>query len=205
MEQIRAFIFTFISIFVFSSAQSQSELTTRIHLVGGSATIAPGFQKGNSDINQYIHGFAYFYPEPKVSINGELYWYLGAQQQQTLMAENSTLLFGSNFHFVKDGKFDPFVGIMPAVSMVSANDYSSGRPIASAMSFTPLFTMNAGLRFHFVRWFNGFLNFRYLKGNLVENHTSALSLDEFRISFGLGFNFYSTVKRKKTIPNWSLE
>lgn len=174
-----------------ASLSFSQTLETRKHLLGGTATIAPGFQKGNSDMNLYIHGFSYFYPEPKVSINGELYWYVGAQEQQTLMAENSTLIFGPYYHFLKDGPFDPYVGVMPAVSLVSAIDRSLSRPVAGAYSVVPLITLNAGVRYHFIKWFNAFANVRYMMGTLTQNYPSALSLNEWRISFGLGFNFYS--------------
>lgn len=167
------------------------DLVTRKHLTGGSATITTGFQKNNPDMNIYVHGFAYFYPEPKVSLNGEVYWYVGAQEQQTLMAENSTLVFGPNYHFLKDGPFDPYVGVMPAVSLVSAINRSLSRPVAGKYSVVPLITLNAGVRYHFIKWFNAFANVRYMMGTLTENYPSALSLNEWRISFGLGFNFYS--------------
>jgi hypothetical protein len=167
------------------------ELETRKHLFGSSATIAPGFQKGNADMNIYIHGFTYFYPEPRVSINGELYWYLGAQEQETLMAENSTLLFGPNYHFLKDGPFDPHVGIMPAISLVSAIDRTGSIPSPGDYSIVPLLSLNVGARYHFMKWFNVFGNVRYFMGTLTENYPTALSLNEWRVSFGLGFNFYS--------------
>lgn len=174
---------------VFSS--HAQELVSRKHLVGASATIAPGFQKNNSDMNLYIHGFMHFYPEPKVSLNGEAYWYVGAQEQETLMAENSTILFGPNYHFAKDGAFDPFIGIMPAISLVSAIDRTGIYPIAGKLSVVPLLSLNAGIRYHFMNWFNIFGSVRYMMGNLTENYPSSLSLNELRISVGLGFNFYS--------------
>lgn len=168
------------------------DLITRKHLTGGSATITTGFQKNNPDMNLYVHGFAYFYPEPRVSINGEAYWYVGAQEQQTLMAENSTIVFGPNYHFLKDGPFDPRVGLMPAVSLVSAIDRSGSRPVAGKYSVVPLIALNAGVRYHFIKWFNVFANVKYMMGTLTENYPTALSLNEWRISFGLGFNFYSS-------------
>lgn len=174
---------------VFSIAAQ--ELSSRNHLLGASATISPGFQKGNPDMNLYIHGFLYYHPEPRVSINGEAYWYVGAQEQQTLMAENSTIVFGPNYHLTKDGPFDPYVGLMPALSLVSAVDRSGFHPVAGDLSLVPLISMNAGVRFHFLKWFNAFVNGRYMFGTLVENYPSSLSLNEFRLSFGLGFNFYS--------------
>lgn len=167
------------------------ELLTRKHLVGGSATISMGWQKNNPDMNLYVHGFGYFYPEPKVSLNGEIYWYVGAQEQETLMAENSTLLFGPNYHFTKDGPFDAYAGIMPAISLVSAIDRTTSRPVAGDYSLVPLIALNTGVRYHFMKWFNIFGDVRYMMGTLTENYPTSLSLNEFRVSFGLGFNFYS--------------
>lgn len=171
---------------------TSQELLTRKNLVSSSATISPGFQKNNPDMNIYVHGFIFYHPEPRVSLNGEGYWYTGAQEQQTLMAENSTLLFGPNYHLTADGKVDPFVGIMPAISLVSAVDrITSSIPSAGKLSVVPLISFNAGFRLHFVRWFNAFLNVRYFMGTLTENYPTALSLNELRVSFGLGFNLYS--------------
>lgn len=179
--------------FVLSASIGFSQtLETRNHLLGGSATIAPGFQKGNPDMNIYVHGFGYYYPQPKVSLNGEVYWYTGAQEQETLLAENSTLLFGPNYHFLKDGPFDPHVGLMPAISLVSAIDRSGTIPEVGTLSVVPLISLNAGVRYHFYKWFNVFANARYMMGTLTENYPTALSMNEWRISFGLGFNFYSS-------------
>lgn len=106
------------------------------------------------------------------------------------MAENSSLLFGINYHFTKDGKIDPFVGVMPGLSLVSVNNYNLLMPRASAYSVVPIISFDAGFKFHMAKWCNAFINFRYLKGTLVENHYEALALDELRVSFGLGFNLY---------------
>lgn len=187
----RVILFAAILIGSVATLHAQS-LETRKHLVGGSATIAPGFQQNNPDMNIYLHGFAYFYPEEKVSINGELYWYMGAQQQETLMAENSTLLFGPNYHFLKDGPFDPHIGIMPAISLVSAIDRSGLRPSVGKLSVVPLLSLNVGAKYHFMKWFNIFGNVRYFMGTLTEQYSSALPLNELRVSVGLGFNFYSS-------------
>jgi hypothetical protein len=188
MEVIR--ISSIVLLLLFSFFGNAQELNTRKHLVGATSTISPGFQKNNPDVNIYLHGLAYFYPEPKVSINGEIYWYTGAQEQRTLMAENSSLIFGMNYHFAKDGKFDPFVGIMPGLSLVSAINYNIQRPTASKISVVPIMTFNAGMKFHMAKWCNVFMNIRYVKGTLVENYYQSLPLDELRVSFGLGFNFY---------------
>ncbi|CAG5087099.1 hypothetical protein [Parvicella tangerina] len=187
----KTIIATVITVLVSSLCFCQN-LETRRHLLGGSATISPGFQQSNPDMNIYVHGFAYFYPEPKVSLNGEVYWYTGAQEQETLLAENSTLVFGPNYHFLKDGPLDPHIGIMPAISLVSAIDRTTSQPSVGAYSLVPLVALNAGVRYHFMKWFNVFANARYMMGTLTENYPKALSMNEWRISFGLGFNVYSS-------------
>ena len=179
-----------VGVLMLSQLINGQNLETRKHLVSATATIATGFQKDNADINIYLHGLASFYPEPKVSIDGEIYWFLGGQNQLPLMAENSSIVFGMNYHFAKDGKMDPFIGIMPGISIVSVNNYLLQYPIASEYSIVPLVTINAGFKFHMAKWCNAFCNVRYLKGTLVENHFRSLALDEIRLSFGLGFNLY---------------
>jgi len=174
------------------------DLETRKHLVSATATISPGFQKGNNDVNIYLHGLASFYPEPKVSVDGEIYLFVGGQEQQTKMAENSTLLFGLNFHFAKDGNVDPFIGIMPGLSLVSVNNYTLAHPRASERSIVPVVSFDTGFKFHMAKWCNTFVCVRYLKGTLVEHHYEALQLDELRFSFGLGFNLYSKNMYKKS-------
>ncbi len=187
----KGLIVLFIAFITLATVSFGQTLETRRHLVGGTVTIAPGFQQGNPDMNIYVHGLAYFYPEPRVSLNGEVYWFTGAQEQETLLAENSTLLFGPNFHFAKDGPFDPHIGLMPAISLVSAIDRSGSRPEFGGYSVVPLLALNLGARYHFMKWFNVFGNVRYMMGTLTENYPQALSMNELRISFGLGFNFYS--------------
>lgn len=193
----RKIILALLSILCLGTMDAQ-ELETREHLVSATATISPGFQKENSDINIYLHGLASFYIEPKVSVDGEVYWFLGGQEQQTKMAENSSLLFGINYHFAKDGKVDPYIGVMPGLSLVSAVNYTILQPRASEFSVVPIITFDTGFKFHMAKWCNAFVNLRYLKGTLVEHHYEALKLDELRVSFGLGFNLYGKGMWKKS-------
>jgi hypothetical protein len=63
-------------------------------------------------------------------------------------------------------------------------------------SISPLATAGLGFNYYFQRFAHLFLETRYVYGQHLSNAPSPISLQEVRITFGLGFNLF-IIKEKK--------
>src|ERR1035437_8468189 len=87
----------------------------------GTATICPGISLNNPQTNIYINGDLEYFPEEYVSLRGEVFWFVGAQQKPALLQQNSCMMFGALYHFHKN-RLDYFVGLETGASLTKPND-----------------------------------------------------------------------------------
>jgi len=171
----------------------------------GTATISPGYLLNTTQTNIYINGDLEYFPEEHVSLRGESFVFVGAQQKPALLQQNSCILFGGLYHFHKN-RFDYFIGLETGVSITKPNDvlldsivigrrgfvYNSG-PVTETYNYKilPLISPVTGITFYVSNYFNFFLNARYVKASYFGyTNGKTLSLDEIRISAGLGFQIH---------------
>jgi len=169
-------------------------------MLKGSATLAPGFMLAQAQTNIYVHGHLEYFPEEKVSLRGEGFWFTGAQQKPALLKENSSLLFGGLYHFHKN-RFDYFIGLQTGVGFTKPADTyydiitltGSSYTIAQGtisynLKVSPLISPFTGITFYPGKYVNFFLEARYVNGRYFGYEQGAtLYMDEVRISAGLGF------------------
>jgi len=60
----------------------------------------------------------------------------------------------------------------------------------SNATFNPLYSGLVGMNYYATKFFHLFISARYLSGKHLSNAPEPLRLDEFRFSFGLGFNVH---------------
>jgi hypothetical protein len=192
--------FSFIFLFILAiRCFSQDDGAFRYKSVlKGDATIAPGYMLKSSQTNIYINGSLEYFPEDKISLRGESYWMAGAQQKPALLKDNSSFLFGGLYHFHKN-RLDYFVGVETGVNITKPNDVKDSFMVGSSpviFSVTrsfgykalPVLSPVTGITFYVSNYFNFFLNVRYVSSRYFGYvNGSTLSLDELRISAGLGF------------------
>jgi hypothetical protein len=171
------------------------------HVLKASATLCPGFMFNQAQTNIYVHGHLEFFPEEKVSLRGDGFWFTGAQQKPSLFKQNSTLLFGALMHAHR-GRVDGFIGLQTGMSFTQPeNTYSDYVLITSTGTTTtqmatiyklkalPVFSPFAGVTFYPGKYVNFFLEMRYITGGKYYGYTSGstIFMDELRVSAGLGF------------------
>ena len=179
-------------------------------LLKASATIAPGYMLNTAQTNIYINGFLEYFAEDKVSLLGESFVMVGAQQKPALLQQNSCLLFGAAYHFHKN-RFDYFIGLETGAALTKPNDTQDFFPwnqhdpaiVLGSNPVTVIYTNSynykilpliapvTGITLHASDYFNFFLNVHYVKSRYFGyQYGKTLSLDELRISAGLGFSIH---------------
>jgi len=173
-------------------------------MLKGSATLAPGFMLAQAQNNIYVHGHLEYFPEEKVSLRGEAFWFTGAQQKPQLLNENSSFLFGGLYHFHKK-RFDYFIGLQTGASFTKPNDTYDTIPgigpqtlpgvytykVSYKIKVLPLVSPVTGISFYPGKYVNFFLELRYVNGRYFGYNSGRLSMDEIRISAGLGFQIHT--------------
>jgi len=166
-------------------------------MLKGSATLAPGFMMAQTQTNIYVHGHLEYFPEEKVSLRGEGFWFTGAQQKPALLKENSSFLFGGLYHFHKN-RFDYFIGLQTGMAFTQPSDTvdvsipTTGMTLRIKKTFemkaTPIISPFTGITFYPGKYVNFFLEVRYINNKYFGHlYGKTLNMDELRISAGLGF------------------
>jgi hypothetical protein len=185
MEKVKFILFLLI-LGSGTQAQNDNSFSTK-GLLKATTTISPGFMLNQQRTNIYLNGELEYFPEEKISIRGDGFWYLGSQQNPDLLKQNSSVYWGALYHFRKN-RADYFIGFQPGLSLtqpvVDEKYYYSDYGI----QVCPQMSVLAGFTYYVGRYFNFFANTRYVKSAYRNNRY--IGLDELRISAGLGFNIH---------------
>jgi hypothetical protein len=164
-------------------------------------TIVPGWTIADGNTNLYLHGRSEFYLNRKVSIVGDGYYFLDTQGDGYLK-HNHGVFFGANYHFPYK-RFDPYIGFMPGVSMVQVSKAGISTPelqIAgreSVFTVEPAISVAAGFNLYIWKFFHFMGQVHYVHANHATEWEQLYALDEFRLSFGLGWNVNMIRARKR--------
>jgi len=173
-------------------------------LLSGKGTLALGLPTAYKGNNMYVSCNIEYYPENNVSVRGGLYIFLAGQGDTYVFQQNSTLFTGLYYHIKTNNHLDPYVGIEPGLSLtrlkVPAN--ISELPISyskSAYPFevSPVAGLAVGINYYATNWAHIFIEGKYVYGTHLSD-LPAVSLSEFKLAFGFGFNMWA-IKQKKTV------
>lgn len=161
-------------------------------LLKAMATISPSKMFGYNESYFYLHGNLEGYLSKKVSVAGEGYMFLGEQTNAIHSFQfNHNLFFGMSYHVTK-GNGDLYLGIQPGVAISKLNTDSVKVPVAH-VGTNPVFSAIAGYNYFVGKYFNFFVQTRFIAGE--HNYDKHKTLSEIRFSAGLGFNI-NTLKKK---------
>ncbi len=139
----------------------------------------------------YLHGNLEYYANTNISARGDLFYYLKPNSDSELEL-NHQLFSGASYHINTKSNFNPYMGIQPGFSVTKITDPAyilpAGiNPPTQSTTIDPLVSGVFGFNYYANNWFHLFADARYVYGNHISN-ISSISINEFRFSFGLGFN-----------------
>lgn len=156
----------------------------RAGLIKAFTTISPAYSIVDRSSYFYGHGSLEGFVEARISIAGEAYLALGSIGSRGDRADIGHSLFsGINLHYIR-ANHDLYIGIQPGIATkrISTNALDAGH----TMTYIPVASAVVGYNYYIHRFFHFFVQGRWVLGqyNTGENK----SLNELRLSAGLGFN-----------------
>lgn len=186
-------------------AQQEDGQFIHKHLLRADASIVKGYLLKENFQTVHVNGNLEYYADNKISIRGDANYMLGSSgltADSIGLNNNISVLLGAAYHFHTKGHFDPYFIFQPGIAYttsykqfdLSTNDARSKIKYKAAMS--PIATAGLGFNYYFQRFAHLFLETRYVYGQHLSNAPTPISLQELRITFGLGFNLF-IIKEKK--------
>jgi len=198
---IRKLLYSILLVPLFCYGQGNNHFVDK-GLFATKGTLAIGFPSAYSGTNIYINGNMEYYLEQNVSFRGGLSIFMGTSGADAVFKHNSSLFTGFYYHAKTNNHLDPYIGLEPGVSLTQLkapdiqfmvlNPQESSYPTR----VSPLISGTIGINYYASTFTHLFIEAKYITGN----HTSdikGVSLNEFRIAFGFGFNFWAIKKKEE--------
>lgn len=193
-----------------AKAQDNPEGTVEVHTLAQmmrlTATISPAWSVtllNNGDsiqsvsggrTNVYLHGTAEYYWDERFSTRADIYFLLNKNDVPGGIRYNHGFQVGASCHLIKGSNIDPFIGLRAGMNLTQITPMTLSDGILSAPDYTipahvdPTWAPVIGCNFYGERIFHFFIEGAWMQGTYRPNVGPQLSLEEFRVSAGLGLN-----------------
>jgi hypothetical protein len=201
------------SLLIFTTALSAQQVHSQYihqHLVRADASIVRGYMFRSDLKNVHLNGNLEYYLDNKISVRGDANYMLGSignTEEFMFLKDDISVMLGCTYHFKTENHFDPYVIFQPGVAYTSSyidlstSAFEQGISVDGVRryngSLSPLASVGVGANYYFQRFAHLFLETRYVHGQHLSEAPSPISLDELRITFGLGFNVFIIKERKR--------
>lgn len=172
-------------------AQTEDIVKKKHGMLKATAGIEPGYMFSPKLLNLYISGHLEYYLQERVSVRGDIYYFVDTQGDDASLLDNHGLYFGAAYHFTDKAIVDPYLGFQPGVhlSRVRYWDNTDLALYKSPHKLIPVASVIGGANFYVSRFFNFYVATRGVFGAYRGGGApDPFPLGEWRISFGLGFN-----------------
>ncbi|MDT8411914.1 MAG: hypothetical protein RQ875_05600 [Vicingaceae bacterium] len=188
------FILFFVPIIVFS--QEKNNVVDK-GLVRFQGTISVGKLLSMDETNIFLTGNLEYYVSSQISVRGDMFHFL--KNDENILNKNHQLFSGASYHIKTGNNFNPYFGFQPGLALSQSFNGSKKSldnlpQTTSGTSVSPLISSVFGFNYYASKWFHLFIDGRLVHGRHLSNY-KPVSLNEVRISFGLGFNFNALKKK----------
>lgn len=199
------FIIFFVGFYSVINAQEESKQFIKSGLVRADGSLIAGYMFKENLSNVHLGGDFEYYLDNRISIKGAASSMIGSSgltSDSIGLKDFTAVYLGAVYHFTTKGNFDPYLVLQPGIAYTasykeinasSLNNPSKTETYSGAVS--PLATAGIGFNYYFERYFHLFMETRYVYGKHLSVAPHPISLQELRITFGLGFNLF--IKNKK--------
>lgn len=178
-----------LSVITFTHLSAQKIWEQRKGCVRAQGNLAPGYLFSQKIASAYLQGDMDLFFDNRVSFTGSAFYSFALNRKnQTGVKANHAVFAGLNYHFLKPGRFDPYIGFTPGVGIVQAA-YKHGEDIRrSKYSAIPLVSATAGFNYY-VGWvFHVFVRVQGVTGQMFGDMPAPVRVDELKCMAGLGWN-----------------
>jgi hypothetical protein len=150
--------------------------------------LAAGYLFKQKTTNGYIAGDADVFIDNRVSVTGEIWYGFKLHRNKTGLLNNHAVFGGLNYHFLKQGRWDPYVGLSPGVGVVKTGFINKDGKDATDFAVAPVLSAVVGCNFYVGSIFHFFVKMRPVIGQAFSGNPNPVALHEMKISAGLGWN-----------------
>ena len=188
------FLLSFVLMVLFGYSQNSENVTAQRPLkfnLGVSQSSMTYF----TNQNMYLDGSLEYFASENVSFKGNCLWFIDSRNPNPIIYQNSIILFGSAYHFVRKNH-DLSFGFQPGFAIASPNYQSINQEAfffepKYPLSVLPVAGFNVGYTLYFAKYCNFFFNAQYLFSRYRGTQKGSVVFDEFMISGGLGFQLFT--------------
>ena len=160
-------------------------------LLRSQAIISFGKLLDLEQTSMFIHGNAEYHISAPITFRSDIFYYLQSDDANGL-SMNHQLFEGATYHIITKSNFDPYIGFQPGLGLSKSKTslLVSDAPAIESYSKTsvnPLISGVIGFNYYATKFFHLFVDLRYILGTHLSD-VKPVSLNEVRISFGLGLN-----------------
>jgi hypothetical protein len=182
---------------IFFQLPAQKIWDERKGCISTQGNLAPGYMFEQKNVTAYVDGDMELFLDDRFAFTGSIWAsFATTDKSQTGIKMNDAVFGGANYHFLKPGRFDPFVGFTPGVGMVRAA-YQSGEGIKmTPYSLAPLAGLTIGCNYYVGSIFHFFVKVEGVAGEMFSTLPTPQRLDEIKFMAGLGYNIRMWKTRK---------
>ncbi len=172
------------------SQKNNSDRVIKRGLLRGQGIIGFGKLLNEKETTIFLHGNLEYYISETITARSDIFYFLKSNSQNTLKM-NHQLFTGASYHIKTKTNFDPYIGFQPGIaitqSFIPIIINNETKIVSSDVAVSPLISGVIGFNYYASKWFHLFIDGRYVNGKHLSNY-AAVSLNELRLTFGLGFN-----------------
>lgn len=145
--------------------------------------------------NVYIHATAEYYWDERFSTRSDIYFLVNKDDAQGGIKHNHGFQVGFSTHLIKGSNIDPFIGIRGGLNYTQVQRMNLTDGVTTAVDYPmpahidPTWAPVIGCNFYGERIFHFFVEAAYMMGTYRPAYAPQFSLEEVRVSAGLGWNF----------------
>ncbi|HLP50236.1 MAG TPA: hypothetical protein VK154_05090 [Chitinophagales bacterium] len=178
-----------LSALAFTQLPAQKIWEERKGCIRAQGNLAPGYLFSQKIASGYVAGDMDLFFDNRVSFTGAA-WYSFAlnRKNETGLKANHALFAGLNYHFLKPGRFDPYIGFTPGIGLVQATYEENDELRKSKLAVLPLVSASIGFNYY-VGWiFHVFVKVQGVTGQVSGTLPAPVRVDELKCMAGLGWN-----------------
>lgn len=137
----------------------------------------------------YLTGDMDLFFDPHVALAGSVWVSLPIGKITSGIKQNHAVFGGANYHPLKNGRWDPFIGLTPGIGLVQAEQNVGELTTRTKLSVVPLLSAAVGCNYYIGSVFNFFVKAQGVSGQFFKIEHQSIRLDDLRLTAGLGFNF----------------
>ncbi|MBL0310011.1 MAG: hypothetical protein IPP77_10125 [Bacteroidetes bacterium] len=179
-----------IALLIFYPSDAQRIWEQRKGSLRTQGNLGGGYLFAQKQIVAYLNGEAeVFFEDLFAYTGGVCFSFSTLQKDQAGIKVNHALFSGANFHFLKPGRWDPYIGVAPGVAVVRSVYRGDDELKLSPYVVAPIISGQIGCNFYVSTLLHFFVKVQGVTGQMLSKSPGASQrMDELKFMGGLGWN-----------------